>query len=191
MIARHIVAVDLAAKFSAACWIRLHDGKVIAQWDSWQCTEDEFITNTTVMFEQLTDEPSDEVPAVLVLEDLPHGVPYMSNTKAVLRLQGRFIDRMARFGFKDRLRFASPAYWRKGYPGMQRGTGPDIVVPRAAELGYTPPDLKYRCTAAGDRARSRKVQTDYCAAWLIAQWVRTQCRHHRHFDFDGLTPYPN
>ncbi len=183
----HLVAVDLAAKNSAACWIKIDTGEIVAQWDSWQCTEDEFVANTTVMFSP--DSTTAQIPAVLVLEDLPHGVPYMKNTKAVLRLQGRFGERLASFGFKDRLRLVSPAYWRKGYPGMQRGTGPDIVVPRAAERGYTPPDLSYRCSATGDRTRARKVQTDYCAAWLIAQWLRAGHRKHGHFDFDGLTRY--
>lgn len=169
-----IVAVDLAAKYSAAVWMDVdaaaHEYEVLDQWDSWQKTETEFIDQTTAKFEPVRQWAR---PDALVIEDLPHGVRYMTNTKDVCRLQGRIVERMQTYGALPYVLFVPPAEWRAHYSGMGRGTGPDVVVPVAAKYGYEPPDLSSR-VGKGERATARKVATDYCAAYLIGRWALHQ-----------------
>lgn len=178
-----IVAVDLAPKFSGAIWLD-EDGAIRGQWDSWQSTETEFIDVITAPFR------SDHArPWVMVVEDLPHGVKYHTNTKTVCRLQGRIIERMDRYGVAQRLLFVPPIEWRKTYEGLERGTGPDAVVPVAAAHGYTPPDLTARIRNRGDRARIKKVATDYCASYLIGLWALNNMTAHGTFYVNGIESY--
>ncbi len=161
-----LVGVDLAAKFSALCHLD-SDGHIRVEHDSWGRTEAEFIDLVTAPWIQ------PDPPAALVVEDLPHGVKYMTNTKNVCRLQGRIVERMDFYGALHHLWFAPPAEWRRSYVGLERGTGPDAVVPVAAEYGYTAPDLSHRILRAGDKGTAKKVATDYCAAYLITRWAIT------------------
>ncbi len=157
-----VLAVDLAAKYSAA--VTLTDrGRVLGGFDSWGCTEDEWINALVRPWS------ADNPPDALVVEDLPHGVPFMTNTKAVCRLQGRIIDRMHVLGGIDDLRFVAPAFWRRHF-AMKNGSGADAVVTVAAANGYTPPDLTHRVARAGDSTIAKKVTTDYCAAFLLGSW---------------------
>lgn len=177
-----ILAVDLAAKFSAVCDMTL-GGTVLSQADTWGLDEHQAIDLITA--EWTRPNP----PLAMVVEDLPHRLPFAGLVRQVCRLQGRILERMNSLGALDAVLFAPPAEWRKTYPGLERGTGPDAVVPVAARLGYTPPDLTRRATKAGDKAKARKVQTDYCAAYLIARWAVTQYAQHRSFDIPGTTRY--
>lgn len=168
-----IVAVDLAAKYSAALHMS-HRGGTYNQIDSWGRTEHEWIDAVTRPWKaegRAEGRAADwgDPPDCLVVEDLPHGVPFMSNTKAVCRLQGRIADRMACYGALDELRFVVPAMWRRHFH-LKNGTGPDAVVGVAQANGYTPPDLSRRIARAGDSTIARKVTTDYCAAFLIGAW---------------------
>ncbi len=163
-----VLAVDLAAKYSAACWVE-DTGQVRWQVDSWGRGEAEFIELLTVPWYAA----SPDQPAVMAVEDLPHRLPFSSLVKRVARIQGRIVDRMDRLGRLDRVLFVPPALWRKNYAGLERGTGPDAVLPVSAGLGYTPPNLSDRCVKAGDKAIARKVATDYCAAYLIGRWAVT------------------
>lgn len=185
-----LLAVDLAAKFSAACLMA--DYQVIRQWDSWQKTERQFIDAITRPFDHFSP------PAVMVVEDLPHRLPYMTNVKDVCRLQGRIVERMSALGALDKVLFLQPAQWRGHFEGMQQGTGPDVVVPVAARYGYTAPDLTYRLArkpdnpdriVAGEKVTARKVATDYCAAYLIARWAEDQWREHRSYDAPRTSRY--
>lgn len=165
-----LLAVDLAAKFSAACLMT--GGKVTWQCDSWQKTESDFIDLVTGIFDPDDDLNMPPQPDVLVIEDLPHGVKYLPNVKDVCRLQGRIVERMHSYNALGRVLFTPPNEWRHHYgESLKRGTGPDAVVPVAASLGYTPPDLTGR-TGKGEKATARKVATDYCAAFLIARWAQ-------------------
>lgn len=173
-----IIAVDLAAKFSAACRMDWN-GQITAQVDSWGGTETLFIDRITAPWAL---EATTATPDALIVEDLPQRVPFMTVTKAVCRLQGRIIERMAGYGRVGAIVFVPPAEWRRHYEGLERGTGPAAVVPVAARLGYTPPDLTARITGKGDRARARKVATDYCAAFLIGRWALSTFDTHGTFD---------
>lgn len=178
----HLLAVDLAAKFSACC-LMSGSGTVIDQWDSWQRTEHEFVSSIVDTF--LWDR---ELKAVIV-EDLPIGVQHMTTTKQVCQIQGRIADRMELYEHIDKLYFVAPRAWRASYDGMGRGTGPDVVVPVAEKFGYTPPDLTERATGKGDKARARKVQTDYCAAFLIARYMVDGYHMTGGFEIDGVSKY--
>lgn len=179
-----IVAVDLAAKYSAAC---LLDGKhPLPTWetDSWGATEHEFLTAITGFW-----SPYDGVDA-LIVEDLPHRLAFANLVKRVCRMQGRIAERMQQAGALDKLWYVQPAVWRKHFKGLERGTGPDAVLDVAKEIGYAPPDLSARCTKAGDKAIARKVGTDYAAAFLIGVWAQDMYFKHGTFDaIPGLDSY--
>jgi hypothetical protein len=180
-----VLAVDLAAKYSAACLMD-EAGAVLDQFDSWGRTETQFIEMCATPWFLTHDEP----PTVMVVEDLPHRLPFAALVKQVCRIQGRLIEHMDSLGAGDKVLFVPPAQWRKTYPGLERGTGPDAVVPVAEKLGYTPPDLSAR-TGKGAKATARKVTTDYCAAFLIARWAINQHQQHGTFDAAGTSRYIN
>lgn len=178
------MAVDLAAKLSAAC---LMDDRfnVLHQVDSFDCTEDDFLAEITRFFRNPGREP-----AVMVVEDLPHGLKYSSLIKDVCRLQGRVYHLMNQYDCGDRVLFLSPAQWRSTYSGMERGTGPDVVLEVADRYGYQPPsDLETRTKGKGGITRAHKVATDYCSAYLIARWAIATYREHRTYDVVGTSRY--
>lgn len=178
-----ILAVDLAAKYSAACHMD-DSGAVLGQFDSWGRTESEFI--------ELCASPwyltAVVHPAVMVVEDLPHRLPFAALVKQVCRIQGRIVEHMDVLGAADKVLFVPPAVWRRHYTGLERGTGPDAVVPVAAALGYTPPDLTGHA-GKGVKATARKVSTDYCAAYLIARWAIDTHAATGGFDAPGTSRY--
>ncbi len=171
-----LVAVDLAAKYSAAIEMD-SDGKVLNQVDSWGLTESEFLYEVTKPWYY------GNRPDLLVVEDLPHGVPFMINTKTVCRMQGRIFDRLWGLDAWRSLVFVAPAAWRKHWE-LKNGTGPDAVVRVAGLNGYTAPDLSHRVIGKGDKAIARKVATDYCAAYLIAGWFQDMV------EITGSTTFP-
>lgn len=179
-----VLAVDLAAKFSAACL--MDDAyQVITQFDSWGMTESQFVYQLYETFQY--EKPYAEI---MILEDLPHGLRYSTLIKTVCRLQGRIFhhfEREANSG--DDILFLSPAEWRRTFDGMKRGTGPDVVVPVAAGLGYTPPDLSERAKVKGGKAIARKVATDYCSAYLIARWAVNTKAQYGTYDITGTSRY--
>lgn len=181
-----VLAVDLAAKHSAAC-VMTDDYNVLTQFDSFAITEDEFIdTLVSALFYDFDDGAAD----VMVIEDLPHGLNYSTITKAVCRLQGRIVQAAYhREGTSDDILFLAPATWRAHYPQATRGTGPKIVVPIAAGFGYTPPDITARAKGKGGPTRARKVETDYCSAYLIARWAIDTYEEHHTFDVPGTSRY--
>ncbi len=177
-----VVAVDLAAKYSAAClW---EDGYIKPSWqtDSWGATEHEFLTAITAFW--TSPESHLAGPDVLVVEDLPHRLPFTNLVKRVCRMQGRIAERMEAVNQLDKLLFVAPAVWRKHFKGLERGTGPDAVLTVAADIGFTPPDLTDRIKKPGDKQIAKKVATDYAAAFLIGVWA--QDMHYRHGTFDGI-----
>lgn len=182
-----ILAVDLAAKYSAAC-LMTYTGKVVEQFDSWGRSEHDFIREVTEFWSAAKHPP----PDVMIVEDLPHKLPFSTLIKRVCRIQGRIIERMHVAGdYQDQVVFLQPSEWRRTYDGMGRGTGPDIVVPVAATFGYTPPDLSERAAVKGSGGNTvaKKVATDYCAAFLIARWAISQKLEYGTFDVPGTTRY--
>lgn len=178
-----VVGVDLAAKYSAVCWMG-HLGSVIEQWDTWGRTEQAFINLLVAPFRHCPVPP-----AVLAIEDLPHRLPFASLVKNVCRLQGRIVQAMDDIGMLERVLFVPPAEWRKTFPGLERGTGPDAVIPVASRQGYTPPDLSDRIRRSGHITIARKVASDYCAAFLIARWALSTWDENATFDVLGTSRY--
>lgn len=179
-----VLAVDLAAKYSAAC-LMTDDYKVLHEVDSWGISEDDFL------FELCRPFTWSPVPDVMVVEDLPHGLNYSTLIKTVCRLQGRLYAQMqSPWKNGDKVMFLSPAEWRRTYDGMGRGTGPKIVVEVAARYGYAPPaDLLSRAKGNGGKTVADKVATDYCSAYLIARWAVTTKKEHGTYDIVGTSRY--
>lgn len=182
-----ILAVDLAAKYSAACLMR-DDYTVISQFDSFAVSEDLFVSTLVSAFRW---EPDGVPPDVMIVEDLPHGLNYTTGVKAVLRLQGRIVEAMHEaVGEWLDIVFAAPAAWRAHYPEAKRGTGPEIVFPISAAFGYTPPaDLEIRTKGKGGPSRARKIASDYCSAYLIGRWAVDMHKQHHTYDVPGTSRY--
>ncbi len=112
-----IVAVDLAAKYSAACLFR--DGNTQPSWqaDSWGAAESEFLTAVTGHWQPANwwETAPITAPTALVVEDLPHRLPFANLVKRVCRIQGRIAEQMDRFGALDKLLYVAPAAWRKHF----------------------------------------------------------------------------
>lgn len=180
-----VLAVDLAAKFSAAILMD-DDFTVLDQFDSWQKSEEAFIYLCAGQWFAPVTRPD-----AMVVEDLPHGLAYSRLVKTVLRLQGRIVQALHEMpeGNVDDIVFLAPQQWRSFYQ-LKNGTGPNIVVPTAAEFGYEPPDLTERAAAEkGGKARARKVATDYCAAYLIARWAVSTKKNIGTYDQVGTSRY--
>lgn len=178
-----VLAVDLAARYSALCWLA-GDGRVQFQADSALLSTTDFIDLITHPFAdpgQYTD-----APAILMVEDLPHRLPFANLVKRVCRLQGRIGEAMDRVNQLDALRFVAPADWRKTYPGLERGTGPEAVLTVAAVHGYRPPKTIENIL---NTTTARKVATDYAAAYLIARWTQQMWQRHGSFTVPGTAGY--
>src|SRR5215469_16482679 len=100
-----IVAVDLAARYSAFCVLD-DDNNVDDQDNSWQKTESEWVDCIVSHFY----DPN-PLPTVLVIEDLPHGVGYKKLVKDVCRIQGRIYQLMHSVGEENRIVFVPPQVW--------------------------------------------------------------------------------
>ncbi len=163
-----ILAVDLAAKYSAACLMD-DDGRVEREWDSWQRSEDWWVKSLAAVFHC-------NAPDYCVIEDLPHGLKYNQTLKAVCRLQGRIYQEFCRYEVDNKIIFVDPATWRNTYPLLRkRGVGIEGLFQVAAGAGYTPPgDLLDRAKGAGGKTLATKVGSDYCSAFLIARWAIDQ-----------------
>ncbi len=177
-----VLAVDLAARYSAACL--LDDQRVIKQFDSWGQTEDAFVYHLIAFWQQ------PDPPAVMIVEDLPHGLSYSKLVKRVLRLQGRIVQAMHETtdGDWNDIVFVAPNTWRSHFD-LKRGTGPTAVFAASASLGYQPPDLTERAKGNGGRTRAQKVQSDYCAAYLIGRWAIDTHQQFATFDVPGTSRY--
>lgn len=181
-----LVAVDLAAKMSAAC-VMDDDGNVVDQFDSWGVQEDEFLqricspwySSKFISFGQT--EWTNGPPAVMVVEDLPHRLPFMTLIKTVCRMQGRIEEKMDRVGYKKDVLWVPPSTWQRSYGiGTAKGAA-KLVQPKAEELGYVPP-LDFTQYKGKDRAAARKANTDYCSAYLIGRWAAGYFKEHGTYD---------
>lgn len=158
-----IVAVDLAAKFSALCVLDVNND-VIDQNHSWQKSESEWIDQVVSYFYQ-----SNPLPTVLAIEDLPHGVGYKKLVKEVCRIQGRIYQLMSSVGEEDKVIFIPPQLWQIHHKTYRKGIVGEAE--KASELGYSPPSLLSKDTHGKDRIAARKTETDYVAAYLIGRYV--------------------
>jgi hypothetical protein len=184
-----IVAVDLAARYSAA--VKMHfamrpyppEARVVAGWDSWKPTEMEFVHQICSPFLVGT------APEVMLIEDLPHGLKFAALVKRVCRIQGRIAEVMEQAGHRDKILFVPPALWQRFYKRQPDEKWPDAVTPIAERHFYKPPNLVEEGMKAVERNTAKKVMTDYCAAFLIANWGLAQLETHGTFDIDGTQRY--
>ncbi len=176
-----IQAVDLAARYSASVTID-ETGQVVDQFDSWRVTRQQFVSKLVEPFSAEVDNFYFEIPAVLGIEDLPHGVKYMSLIKDVCKLQGVIEEHMSWTPHLDRLMYIPPILWQKEIPGVWR-QGPKATLSAAKDIyRYEPPDLGMSELRGQDRVTARKVQTDYASAFLIARWLLETYKQHGVFD---------
>lgn len=178
-----LLAVDLAAKYSAACLMD-EDYRVVKEFDSWGVPEDAFVYRLSAYW--LRPEP----PEVMIVEDLPHGLSYSGVIKTVCRLQGRLVQAMHETtdGDWNDIVFAAPAAWR-AHHGIKRGTGVTALFEACWRYGYAPPDLTERAKGNGGRTRAQKVASDYCSAYLIGRWAVDMKKQHGTFDVAETSRY--
>lgn len=184
-----VLAVDLAAKYSAACL--MDDGyRVLDQFDSFGLTETEFVSLCCAYMRETPDQWRIPVEQIII-EDLPHGLSYGSTVKAVCRLQGRFFQTLDLYGRGGDTLFLAPATWRAHFAGLERGTGAYAVIPVASQLGYTPAwtDLYERAKGNGGKSRAQKIASDYCSAYLIGRWAIDVKKQYGMFDVPGTARY--
>lgn len=174
------VAVDLAAKYSAAMGV---DGSnpatPLVEWQgsSYPIGEDGFLELLTAPF--VSPHLRYGYPSDLIVEDLPHGVRYNAITKRVCQIQGRIKDRMNRLGYGDRILFLPPQVWQR-YFGVSGK--PELFEAKALERGYCPPTLDEIISTfkldyepkAPEKKMTRKIRTDFIAAFLIGCWAVDQ-----------------
>lgn len=181
-----VLAVDLAAKYSAACLMN-DDYTVLDQFDSWLNNEDVFVHKLAI--NRYGDGPA--IPDVMVVEDLPHGLNYTKLIKRVLRLQGRIAHAMNMYhpAGRELIVFAAPIAWRSHFKGMERGTGASAVFPVSESFGYIPPDFSDRTKGQGGRSLATKIASDYCSAYLIARWAIDMHQQFGTYDVVGTSRY--
>lgn len=182
-----VIAVDLAAKLSA--WVKMGTNyQVTRQADSFNTSEPGFLFALTSDWRAYDND----VPEILVVEDLPHGLSYTTLVKTVCRLQGRLIEQMhaSYNGKAGDILFVAPNTWRAHYKGMERGTGPDAVFGVAARFGYQPPPgIEERTKGKGGPSKARKIASDYCAAYLIGRWAIDTKNEYGTYDVPGTSRY--
>lgn len=170
---RSVVAIDLAAKYSAGVVIN-QNGKMIEQWDSLGWTHCQVVEQLLYSYMVVLDG----MP-MAVVEDLPPrwGAVTDRNTKTVLQLQGRILHEFDKAGYLSSLWFVVPSLWQREM-GVYRVT-PEEAEAVAAGLGYAPPDLLLqRELERGTRGQATaikeadKQRTDYVAAFLLASWAQ-------------------
>jgi hypothetical protein len=121
-----IVAVDLAARYSAAVKINFTDkplppeARVVAAWDSWKVSEMEFVHSICAPFDPARFDS--RPPEVMLIEDLPHGLKFAALVKRVCRIQGRIVELMEQYGQRDKILFVPPALWHLA-EALQEGCG--------------------------------------------------------------------
>jgi hypothetical protein len=181
-----VLAVDLAAKYSAACLMN-DRYEVLDQFDSWTNDESTFIHKLGMPWFYA----GANTPDVMVVEDLPHGLAYTKLLKRVLRLQGRITQTMNFYTVNgvQQVLFAAPIAWRSHFKGMERGTGAEAVFPVSAGLGYQPPSFAERTKGKGGKGLAHKIESDYCSAYLIGRWAIDMHRQYGTFDVVGTSRY--
>lgn len=180
-----LVAVDLAARFSAAC-VMDDDGNIMEQFDSWKLDENQFLQKMVLpwalsRFVTFGQTKWLTPPDVLVVEDLPYKLPFMKITKKVCQIQGRIEEKMHQVSYRHSVLFLPPATWMRSYGIKTSKDAAKLVQPKAEELGYVPP-MDYNEYRGKDRQTARKVNTDYAAAFLIGTWATNYFKEHGTYD---------
>jgi hypothetical protein len=187
---RAVVAVDLAAKYSAT--VRLDsEGAVQSQWDSlgvprYEVARRIYGEYTTA----LAQEMNDHRPLVVVEDVPPRNLPGL---RPVLQLQGRILQEFAPAA-NDVLFFVVPAEWQQSM-GVYR-VNTEVAEEVAIGYGYVPPDLlAQRVLEVGTRGQAAaireavKQRTDYVSAFLMARWAWECVAHDRKWHVSRVRQY--
>jgi hypothetical protein len=162
-----ILAVDLAAKFSAACLMNAH-GSVTTEWHSWGTSEASWV-NSLVANSKFAD--------VMLIEDLPFSLSISKTVRDVYRLQGRIIESMEEHMFHTRkMVFIPPKLWQDYFKPDGMKSGDKKAAKRIAEekYGYISPELLHKGLHGVDRTHARKSMEDHVDAFLIARYMKEQ-----------------
>jgi hypothetical protein len=180
------LVLDWAAKFSAGM-VMDRSGSVQHQFDSWRKPNLEFC-------EEVASIAADYEVSWVVVEDVPHGIKSLRQTKPVVRTQGVLADELSRVDKLEVTRFLQPAIWQRHFGLFRQGWKAARI--KANELGYQTPDLislygedipnippkdldpalraplmKERGSVMSDL---RKAMTDYDDSFLIGRWTLEQ-----------------
>jgi hypothetical protein len=166
----YLTGVDLAARFSAAVQLDVY-GKVIRQWDSASCKDENDFLEQVIHSDGL-----------ILVEDLPQGLSrFDSVMKHVVRMQGRIIEKLYPSNL-HRLLFISPGVWQRHYPDVFRQK-PAVYAKFALDnYAYVAPNVLQQHLDNGTipehgperqkaRLAAKKIMTDYTDAFLIAMWA--------------------
>lgn len=166
-----ILAVDLAAKFSAACLMD-PKGSVTSEWHSWGLSEVEWV-NSLVANSKFAD--------IVLIEDVPFSLRISKTVRDVYRLQGRIIENMEQnMLHTGKLVFIPPNLWQNYFKPDGMKSGDKKAAKRIAEekYGYVPPELLHKGLHGKDRTHARKSMEDHVDAFLIARFMIEQAQEH-------------
>lgn len=174
-----ILAVDLAAKFSAACLMDV-SGTVVCEIHSWGIDPHWWATSVAVL--------SDRAEVVLV-EDLPFSIGQTKTTRDAYRVQGRVVQELDHRSQGKKLVWTPPILWQSHFEGMRTGKKltskhlKDTAKKIAEEkYGYTPPQLLHKDLHGIDRTHARKTMEDHIDAFLMARYMLEQAQEHGSID---------
>ena len=169
-----VMAVDLAARYSALCVVDA-GGTVVYEANSKDQTSVQLINNIIFTIEIHS-------PSIVLIEDVPYGISSQAMVKPVLRLQGMLIHALISGKYEDKALFVNPSTWQKTYPGVARGKKEEreaAARQHALDLGYTPPSLVQNhidSLPEGAKVLKKntnplaKIETDHIDAYLMAHW---------------------
>jgi hypothetical protein len=171
-----ILALDLAAKFSAGCVVDSTSGDVTDQWHSWGLSPFQFANKVSSAFFMLSASPD----AVLIIEDLPFAIGQTKTVRDVYRLQGMIIELVQEYTSPSRVVFIPPMLWQHYFKpdGMKPGDKKAAKLIAEEKYGYTAPQLLHKDLHGTDRAHARKTMEDYVDAFLISQYMVEVSRAH-------------
>jgi hypothetical protein len=161
-----LCAVDLAAKFSAACLVD-DSGNVTDEWHSWGFSPSEWIETFGLLFGVW----SSEVPEVLVIEDVPFGVGQTKTVRDVYRLQGKILQRLGNHA--NKVVWIPPMLWQMHWKPQGMKSGDKKAAKRIASeiYGYEPPELLHQDLHGQDRVHARKTMEDHIDAFMIGRYM--------------------
>lgn len=181
-----IQAVDFAASAWASCLVR--GGEVVHETSAHYARTERLAVEALSLPWMSSERVVVEEPAVMLLEDVPHQMRFDTITKAVVRMQGRVVQRMDELGQLDKILFVPPALWQRGFTKLGFPDGKELWKSRPeryAEFAkkwfdYEPPNLVELHKAdyaelhgkerQDVRGRLKKLMGDYVDAYLIARW---------------------
>lgn len=164
-----ILAVDLAARFSAACLMG-SGGEVVSEWHSWQAAEASWVNSLTANLKHAE---------IMLIEDIPFGLKLTKTVRDVYRLQGRIIESVYSKSWENGLRrivFIPPQVWQLYFKPDGMKSGDKAAAKRIAcdKYGYSPPELLHADLHGKDRPSARKTMEDHVDAFMIARYMLEQ-----------------